>query len=261
MQRVRPAQNAVFYVLIIVAMLTLVSNMVSWSMGAVETLGAIGMEERSPKLLGHKHKKFGTNDYSYIVMGVISTALVVVNFSLSGDANDVFWNIFAFSTLVFMLPYLWLFPAAWKLRKSDPGTERVYKAPALGLCVVLGEACMAVAVFFLFYVPFDPLYHGMLIVGTIITTLIGFKLYNNGKKQKITDRWGRIPVKNKEDKPKPKGSRAVAATVIVLAVAVVAGVLGRAGLGRIDRPRCGRHRHRERRAGPAAGPLTLIRPL
>ncbi|WP_418666724.1 APC family permease [Allofournierella sp.] len=177
-----PAQNAVFYVLIIVAMLTLVSNMVSWSMGAVETLGAIGMEERSPKLLGHKHKKFGTNDYSYIVMGVISTVLVVVNFSLSGDANDVFWNIFAFSTLVFMLPYLWLFPAAWKLRKSDPGTERVYKAPALGLCVVLGEACMAVAVFFLFYVPFDPLYHGMLIVGTIITTLIGFKLYNNGKK-------------------------------------------------------------------------------
>ena len=91
-------------------------------------------------------------------------------------------NIFAFSTLVFMLPYLWLFPAAWKLRKSDPGTERVYKAPALGLCVVLGEVCMAVAVFFLFYVPFDPLYHGMLIVGTIITTLIGFKLYNNGKK-------------------------------------------------------------------------------
>ena len=41
---------------------------------------------------------------------------------------------------------------------------------------------MAVAVFFLFYVPFDPLYHGMLIVGTIITTLIGFTLYNNGKK-------------------------------------------------------------------------------
>ena len=50
-----PAQNAVFYVLIIVSMLTLVSNMVSWSMGAVETLGAIGMEERSPKLLGHKN--------------------------------------------------------------------------------------------------------------------------------------------------------------------------------------------------------------
>lgn len=178
-----PAQKPVFSVIILVAMATLVSNMVAWSMGANETLDATELDKRS-KLLAHKNKKHGTNDYAYFIMGALATVLIVLNFSLSGNANDVFWNIFAFSSVVFMLPYLWMFPAAWKLRKTDAETPRPYKVPGgkggLLISVVLCEMVILISLFFLFYQPFDFLYHGMLILGTLITALIGYRMYKKG---------------------------------------------------------------------------------
>lgn len=178
-----PAQKPIFSIIILIAMATLVSNMVAWTMGANETLDATELDKRS-KLLAHKHKVHGTNDYAYIIMGGLSTLLIVLNFTLSGNANEIFWNIFAFSSVVFMLPYLWMFPAAWKLRKTDSATERPYKVPGgnagLLICVILCEFVMCLSLFFLFYQPFDLLYHGMLVLGTAITWLIGVRLYKKG---------------------------------------------------------------------------------
>ena len=180
-----PAQGVVFNVIMVVALATLVSNMVSWGMGAVETLDAIGLEKRS-KILGHKHKKYGTNDYAYILMGAIATLLIVLNFAFSGNANDIFWNIFSFGSFIFMIPYLFMFAAVWKLRKSDPDTPRVYKVPGgkvgLAISVILCEFWIILSLFLLIWVPFDPFYHGMMAVGVVLTTLIGIWLYRAGKK-------------------------------------------------------------------------------
>ena len=75
-----PAARPVFYIVIMVTMLTLVSNMVSWTLGANESLSASGLDSRSP-FLAHRNAKYGTSDNLYIVMGVISTILIVLNFS------------------------------------------------------------------------------------------------------------------------------------------------------------------------------------
>lgn len=178
-----PVRDIVVNVVLVVALATLVSNMVSWGMGSVEMLSSIGLENRS-RILGHKNAKYGTNDYAYIIMGVISTILLVFNFSLSGDTNKIFWNIFSFGSFVFMIPYLLMFAAAWKLRMTDIETPCVYRIPGgkpvLALCVGLCMLWIAVSLFLLLWKPFDPVYHGMLIGGTLVCTIIGLRLYRTG---------------------------------------------------------------------------------
>jgi len=179
------AARPIFVVITVIAALTLVANMVSWSMGANEVLAASELDKRS-KLLGHRNKKFDTPDGLYIIMGLISTALLVLNFSLSGDANDVFWTILAFSFVIFLVPYLLMFPAAVKLRKSDPGTVRMYKVPGgmfgLTFCAALCEICVGAAIVFLFKDSGGGLGLWTLIIGTAVTTLFGLLLLKAGKK-------------------------------------------------------------------------------
>ncbi|WP_027178479.1 APC family permease [Maridesulfovibrio bastinii] len=181
-------QEVAFSIVIAATLLTLVSNMISWTLGGVEVLDEAEFTKYT-KILGHRHPKYDTPDYSYVLMGVISTVLIVLNFSLGESANDAFWTILSFSFLVFFLPYLWLFPAAVKLRISDPDTPRPYKVPGgrLGLYIAafMGFAFIAMCCLLLFFTGkgFDPLYHGTLVIGTGLTTLFGIHLYRLTKKQ------------------------------------------------------------------------------
>lgn len=178
----------VFKIVITLALFTLMSNMISWTLGASEVLSASDLDKKAPGLLGHRNKKYGTPDYSYYILAIISTVLIVINFSLSADANDIFWTILAFSFVVFLLPYLWLFPTVVKLRHKDKDINRPYKIPGgnfgLYLCSILGEIFILASLILLFW-P-DPttdqtLYYSTLIIGTIITIIIGIIIYARGK--------------------------------------------------------------------------------
>ena len=49
--------------------------------------------------------------------------------STSPKVETLFWNLFAFSTLVFLLSYLVMAAAFLKLRYSDPDAPRPYRVP------------------------------------------------------------------------------------------------------------------------------------
>jgi amino acid transporter len=176
------ASGFVYTIIVIIALFTLISNMISWSLGGVEVLNAAPFTKKT-KILGHVNKKYNTPDYSYILMGVIGTLLIVLNFSLSGNANDAFWTILSFSFLIFFLPYIWMFPAAIKLALTDKETKRPYTVPGgvkgtvilsiIGFIIIFLGACLL----FVQEGGFDPIYHGTLIIGTIITTLFGVHFY------------------------------------------------------------------------------------
>lgn len=181
-----PAQDAVFYVIIVVSMLTLVSNMVSWSLGANEVLAAAELDKRS-KLLSIRSKKYDTPSGLYYIMGVISTLLIILNFSLSEDANEIFWTLLSFSMLIFLLPYMFMFPAAYKLRISDPDTPRPYKIPGgktgMLICVGLCELFIGLSIVFMFKDAGSGFPLWTLIIGTLITTVLGLMLYRAGNKK------------------------------------------------------------------------------
>ncbi len=180
-----PLGNVVFYVVIFGAILTLVANMITWTLGGNEAFMAADLDKRS-KFLGHRHPKYGTADNLYYVMGVVSSLLLVLNYTLSGDANEVFWTIFAFSSIVFMLCYLLMFPAALKLKFTDD-TPRVYEVPGgkAGMVIVFILCMFSVGIATFSLLDLDPSGYGfwMQWIGLILTFGVGVYLYYAGKKK------------------------------------------------------------------------------
>jgi len=178
------AQMPVYRVLVILAILTLVANMITWTLGANESFMGAELDKRS-KFLAHRHKRYGTTDNLYYLMGIISTILIILNYSLSGDANDIFWAIFSFASIVFMLNYLFMFPAAVKLKYTD-NTPRQYAVPGgkagMWICAVLCFVCVGLSCYFLVDWDLSGYVFWMELIGTLITVLIGWLLYKAGKK-------------------------------------------------------------------------------
>ncbi len=180
-----PLANIVFYIVIFGAILTLVANMITWTLGGNESFMAADLDKRS-KFLGHRHPKYGTADNLYYVMGVISSLLLVLNYTLSGNANEVFWTIFAFSSIVFMLCYLLMFPAALKLKLTDD-TPRVYAVPGgkAGMTIIVILCTLSVALATYSLLDLDPSGFGfwMQWIGLALTFGVGVYLYFAGKKR------------------------------------------------------------------------------
>ncbi len=164
----------IFPILMVITLFTLVSNMISWALGGVEILDQVDFAKHN-RLLGAKGK-YGTPTGSYVMMGLISSLLIIINFALGG-ANDAFWTILSFSFVIYLLPYLWMFASAIKLKLVD-GDSAGYNIPG-GLITtvifsIIGIIFISASVILLFIDDgvWDPLYHLTLIIGTIITTAI-----------------------------------------------------------------------------------------
>lgn len=179
------AAAPVFYALIVLSVLSLVANMITWCLGANEAFQAAELDRRS-KLLAHRHPRYGTSDMLYYIMGAVASALIVLNFLFSGSANDIFWTIFSFSSIVFMLNYLFMFPAALKLKYTDP-TPRNYEVPGgkagMWICSVVCFLCVALACWLL--IDWDTGSYGfwMQLIGVALTIGVGCWLYAAGKKR------------------------------------------------------------------------------
>ncbi len=180
-----PAQNVIFTILILLSIVTLVANMITWAMGANESFMAAGLDKRS-KLLAHRHKKYDTADNLYYIMGIISTILIILNYVLSGDANDIFWTIFSFASIVFLANYLFMFPAAIKLKYTDD-TPREYAVPGgkfgMWVAAILCFFFVGLAIYFLIDWDFTAYPFWMQLIGVIITVFTGWLLYKVGKKK------------------------------------------------------------------------------
>ncbi len=182
-------QKPILGILVIVSCLTLVSNMISWTLGANESLIAAELDKRN-RFLGAR-SRYGTAGNLYIVMGVLSTVLLILNFLLgSEEANAIFWDIFSFSLVIFMIPYLVMFAAAIRLRYSDAERKRVYKVPGgnagMWVCGILCFGCICICLYYMFA---DDIAAGnrfalwVKIIGTVLSAAVGEYLYRAGGKK------------------------------------------------------------------------------
>lgn len=180
------AGTLIFKVLMGLSLFTLVANMISWVIGASEILEDADFA-KTMTIFNKRHPKHNTLSGSYILMGVISTVLVLVGLGLGDSGDEAFWTILAFSMVIFIFPYIYLTPAIIKLRKRDGMNDREFVIPGgnIGLWVsaVLNFIFIATAVILLFVSNqgYD-LYYPVVIVGTIIVTAAGVYFYYRGKK-------------------------------------------------------------------------------
>ncbi|GAA3544612.1 hypothetical protein [Zobellella aerophila] len=58
----------------------------------------------------------------------LSSAILLVYGLLAGDAEELFWNLFVFSAIISLLPYLAMHLSCLKLRRSRQGRGAGYPA-------------------------------------------------------------------------------------------------------------------------------------
>jgi len=111
------------------ALLTFIANMTTWTMGASRAAMEAAQAGELPALVAKEHPVHKTPIGANMITGIVSTVVILLYGLTSGESDELFWSIFAFSSCIFLLPYLFMFPAYFKLRVSDPDRERPYKVP------------------------------------------------------------------------------------------------------------------------------------
>ncbi len=162
------------------ALYSFLANMVTWTTGANKTAAEAADEGELPAIFGKLHPVNKSPVSAFVLTGIISTFVIVIYGFMAGSNEDLFWTLFAFSSMVFLLPYLALFPAFLKLRKIDPDCERPYRVPGGdGLAWVMVVLCMLFiiqAIVFFIWVPGEPIdwaYAAPVLIGVVITLVVG----------------------------------------------------------------------------------------
>ncbi len=185
------AANVVVTLLGVAGLYTLLANMVTWTMGANRTAAEAAQEGELPAVFGKLHPINKTPINAFLITGAVSTLVIVLYGLMAGNAEDLFWTLFAFSSMVFLLPYLVLFPAFLKLRYTDAKRERPYRVPGGNtLAAIITVVCLIFivqAIVFFVYVPGEPIdwaFAGPVLTGVALTIGIGEVLLAVANKQK-----------------------------------------------------------------------------
>ena len=186
-----PFGNAVVVVLGVAALYTFLANMVTWTIGANRTAAEAAKENELPEIFGREHPVKKTPTGAFILTGIVSTVVIILYGFMAGNAEDLFWTLFAFSSMIFLMPYLALFPAFLKLRHDDPEAVRPYRVPGgkpvAILLAVICELFIIQAVVLFVWVPGQPMdwaFAAPVLIGVLITLLVGEILIEVSKKKK-----------------------------------------------------------------------------
>jgi amino acid transporter len=123
-----PGRTLLFNALIVALLFTFLGNMITWSIGANHSVAAASVDGAMPKPFAHLNR-WESPWLAFVLMGTIASVLTVVNYTLFGSNESVFWSIFALSSVVFLMPYLLMFPSLVALRHRFPDRERPYRLP------------------------------------------------------------------------------------------------------------------------------------
>jgi amino acid transporter len=137
--------EVVVYALGIGALYTYFTNMTTWTMGANRAAAEAAADGELPKVLAREHPVHKTPVAAFLITGLISTGVLVGAALFISSQDNLFFAIFAASSVIFLLPYLLMFPAVAVLRRKDPDRERPFRIPG-GNGVVVALAALTTLV-------------------------------------------------------------------------------------------------------------------
>ena len=128
------AQGFLFTLTVIGFIFTLMTSGAVWMIGADRVLAVSAYDGSFFPWFGVFNKKLGTPVRCNVLSGVVSTVFMVAAVLMlkSGSAADAFSVVLAMATSTTLLAYLWIFPAALKLRYAEPDVHRAYRVPGRG---------------------------------------------------------------------------------------------------------------------------------
>ena len=158
------------------ALYTFFSNGVTWALGCNRAAAEAGQEGELPRIFALEDKARGTPIGAAVLMGVVSTIVLLLYGYMSGSNEDLFWSLFAFSAVIFLLPYEGMLLTFLKMRTEDPHRPRPYRVPggrkAALVCAGLCIAVLALSILLFVYTPGVGVDWAVL-SGVVVTLVIG----------------------------------------------------------------------------------------
>ena len=148
------------------------AGMISWLDGPSEGLLEIGREQGFLPPYFQKVNRQGIEVRILAAEGVVIT-LIAVLYAFIPSVSHAYWIFAVMATQVYMIMYVLMFVAAFRLRRSQPDHTYGYKAPALGLLCLVGGVSSVAALVIGFIVPsqfghLNPLTYAVLILAGIL---------------------------------------------------------------------------------------------
>ncbi|GLS89903.1 amino acid permease [Psychromonas marina] len=183
--------DAFVVVLGVGALYTFFSNGATWAMGANRAAAEAAIDKELPALFALE-TKHGTPVGAAILLGIAASVLLIMYGVMAGNNEDLFWSLFAFSGVIFMLPYVAMCTAFIKIRESHigstgqiaddghfrfPGSPKVVKFFAY-LCATI----LTLTIILFIYTPGEGIAWEVL-WGALTVIVMGEVITNSGRKQ------------------------------------------------------------------------------
>jgi len=163
------------------ALYTFFSNGVTWAMGANRAAAEAAIDRELPAWFGVESKR-GTPFGAAVLLGFAASILLILYGYLAGSNEDLFWALFAFSGVIFIIPYVAMCAAFVTLRDQDAARggqiERagLFRFPGSpGLVKFFAYLCAAVlstTILLFIYTPGEGV-HWEVLWGSLAVLLLG----------------------------------------------------------------------------------------
>jgi len=166
--------NLLVGALIIAALYTFFSNGVTWALGANRAAAAAAVANHLPPVFGRIDKKRGTPIGAAVLLGIASSAILLLYAVVAGSNEDLFWSLFAFSGVIFFIPYVAMMAAYVKLMRA-PGYRSKFAFAQPNIASALAVVCaliLLLSIVLFVYVPGEGVQWPVL-VGVIVLIFIG----------------------------------------------------------------------------------------
>lgn len=166
------------------------SSGVTWSLGANRAIAESAIDGEMPAFLGREHAKLGTPVGAAIAGGGICTVVLVLYGTVAASNEDLFWTLFAFSAVLFFLPYIGMVLAFLKLRVVDAATERPFRVPGgtpvARIASVMCLGCLLFSIALLMYVPGEGIVWEV-VIGVFAILLLGELFIRSSEKKEAVE--------------------------------------------------------------------------
>ena len=158
--------------------------LIPWTIGANRAAAEAAARGDLPLMFARmsptRRTPVGAAHLTALVSAVFTLTYGFLYWRTDGSIDELFWSIFAFSSIVFLLPYVVMSLAFLKLRHADPDAHRPYMVPGgrvgAWLSAVLCVALLVAAIVFFVVDPADlSLFDAQtfwLIVGGLAVTFV-----------------------------------------------------------------------------------------
>ncbi len=190
-----PITSAVIILVGCMFLSILFAQTVTWIVASSRMAAEAAVDHELPQVFAKFHKKNDTPLGTLLITGTVGTVLTLLYGFMAGSAEDLFWTLFAFTSIIFLIPYLINYQGYLKMRKSDRSTPRPYRFPGppmVGTVFAhISQIILLFTIFVFFWVPGQPFYAAEalpLLAGVLIALAVGeYLTWRSVKKGKAVE--------------------------------------------------------------------------